>query len=895
MIIKLKKKSAKFVLVLLLVFALPLLTLSKQQFRIIKENTIQYIMAMNFGFSTRVNLVDSGEGIFSNNLAEGFYAYRKQILPSIVKSVPKIIKYKLTGGDFERIDIDIKYIDYQKIMLDRDRDLKIGLLTNPTIISAKIRFRGKAYKAKLRLKGDTIGHWLSTYRMSFRIRLRGDNTILGYKSFSSQKPSERFHPYDYAYQSMMREIGNLSSVHDFAHLYVNGTDWGIMNIEEHMSKEFLEKLKRKESAIIRFSNEKFWLYEKQAEDPHSGYRISDPLLHVRLYRSGRYLQNYQYRKMYSYISKLNLNNNPSLYDADSLARAYILATAWGNWHTLTINNTRFYFNPYTLRLEPITTDQIGYKSLKVPIPVGGITRILREPNNLTATNGVKNILFHSLLPRQYINVMSAQPYVGNLSKNLSAVHNVVLDINRHLNLAGTRFPVDRKKNGAVVIDNMSRIMSHKNEYLFPKIEDITEADKGREILPTSLQASGFEEHLHVRHYADGRLELHNLIPDNVTVKDILFNGKSFHNDELVVPSYLSGSPPVVLPTQYIGIQDGKITVNTEYQGFMRQNKNRVTLVSDQIENPLSLDTAQDSIFFNKLKSGNYEFKKGEWVLSEPIVVNGNLHIPPGVRIKFSPNAYLIIKGALTAIGSIDEPITFESSSGLWKGIYVLKASERSHLKNILIKNITALEDGLLKLTGGITFYKSDVDLENVKIENVKAEDAINIVESDFTMNSVRVDNTVSDGLDIDFSRGTIIQSIFSNIGGDALDFSGSFVGIDEVKATKIKDKALSAGERSTTNIKNSSFNDIGVGIASKDGSNISADNIGVTDYRLHAAMSYVKKDFYGVPSAKLINCEIGPGDPYARQKGTNMTVDNKEIREMELDVKKLYQNEIMKK
>ena len=172
--------------------------------------------------------------------------------------------------------------------------------------------------------------------MSFRVRLKGGGTILGNKKFSLHKPYARCHPYDYVFQSMVRGVGNLSPVHNFVHLYVNGTDWGIMDMEEHMSKEFLERLKRKESAVVRFGNEKLWSYTRthqdpysRNQDPYSMYRISDPTLFVHLYGSGKNLKNNHYRKMYSYISKHNINNAAHLYDIDSFTKAYLLATAWG--------------------------------------------------------------------------------------------------------------------------------------------------------------------------------------------------------------------------------------------------------------------------------------------------------------------------------------------------------------------------------------------------------------------------------------------------------------------------------------------------------------------------------------------------------------------------------------
>ena len=81
-----------------------------------KEDAIQFFMAKNPGFSHRTNLVDSGKGIFNIGSEKGFSEYRKLIFPSVIKSIPEIIEYKIIGKDFERIDIDIKFSDYQKIL-----------------------------------------------------------------------------------------------------------------------------------------------------------------------------------------------------------------------------------------------------------------------------------------------------------------------------------------------------------------------------------------------------------------------------------------------------------------------------------------------------------------------------------------------------------------------------------------------------------------------------------------------------------------------------------------------------------------------------------------------------------------------------------------------------------
>ena len=190
--------------------------------------------------------------------------------------------------------------------------------------------------------------------------------------------------------------------------------------------------------------------------------------------------------------------------------------------------------------------------------------------------------------------------------------------------------------------------------------------------------------------------------------------------------------------------------------------------------------------------------------------------------------------------------------------------------------------------------QSTQKFENVKINNVKAEDAINIVESSFSLNSVLINNTVSDGLDSDFSKGSVSYSEFFNIGGDALDFSGSNVSINQTKASNVKDKAVSAGEESILNIENSNFSNIGVGVVSKDGSQVSVFNTLFKDVTLSPAMTFIKKSFYEAPKLMLQSCDIDADSNLIAQTGTSIFVDGVQIETQDVNVEKLYQTNVMK-
>ena len=210
---------------------------------------------------------------------------------------------------------------------------------------------------------------------------------------------------------------------------------------------------------------------------------------------------------------------------------------------------------------------------------------------------------------------------------------------------------------------------------------------------------------------------------------------------------------------------------------------------------------------------------------------------------FSPNAYLIVKGSLDITGRIDSPVSIKAINERWKGIYVYDSEETSTWKHLVIEQINELQDGVLSLTGGITFYKSNIHMDNVTIKSAHGEDALNIVESEINLSNIFIDNTFSDAIDLDFSHGVINNLHIQNAGGDGLDLSGSKVNVTLYSAENILDKALSAGESSEASLKNSKFRDIGIGIASKDGSIVKAENIQIDDVALYSAIAFQKKGF----------------------------------------------------
>jgi hypothetical protein len=138
------------------------------------------------------------------------------------------------------------------------------------------------------------------------------------------------------------------------------------------------------------------------------------------------------------------------------------------------------------------------------------------------------------------------------------------------------------------------------------------------------------------------------------------------------------------------------------------------------------------------------------------------------------------------------------------------------------------------------------------------------------------------------------NSLFKNVGGDAVDVSGGDVELLEILIKDVRDKGISAGEGSKVKVSLSEIKNIGVGIASKDGSEVYVNATFIKDSKLFDLMTYKKKNFFKNPRL-IFNHEDHIFYSAARQNGTYLEVNNIEIPERKLDVDKLYESSVMSK
>lgn len=951
MIIKKNKKrsyiffSLIIVCVTLLIFTFPIITSKKAKVQLHSIN--EWVTGFDLGYSSINNITNDGSIKFQGDYTQ---PVSTKIISFLTK-IPNIIYYKINSffnPNFKSLYLDINMKNFENILNNRNEVMNIGHAIDKQFqeVSGYLWFNGKKKRMRVRLKGILETHWLTKRRMSLKIELLNGETVLGYNKFSIQKPRERQWPYNYVYEKISEELGILSTNSNFVNVIVNGEKWGIMLIEESLGKVYLENKKKKESLIFKFGDEREW-YEGWSHNPFYLYRLGDPSLIYHVYTLAKHLQkdnqtiktsylanNNKNRKIISYVMENIRNYNYDIYYQDKLAKAFYLAEIWGNLHNLLNNNTSYYFNPYSLKLDPITRDQYAISQ------INSKNEILQwpPPNQfLLSLKNTKSIEKYKIID-QIEKTLPIADKEFNYAKELfpldetkdtkslySNLNTFKLNDDNFINFNPDNF-YKKIQNGIVLdhkkilnicsnfsreaIDKSAKIEIQKNfcdEINLDELKklEISKFLKNSKPFQNNDQIERVKEHVYFEHYTDGEIEIFNLLPDEVTINTINFDNKNLLKDEIKIPSYLSFKKSFLFKTKIVGIQDGNFTLVSSYKGKKSIVKNKISLIKD-VKNPMKVSTSIPS--FIKKDGDEFIIPSGEWVIDDDVLLNGNLTIYPGTEIKFLKDVSMIIKGRINAIGEENKKIIFNSVNKKWNGLYIFEASQASNLSNVIFKNTTSINEGILNLTGGIVFYKSPVNMRNITFINSQGEDALNIIETTYKIENVEFIDAISDAFDSDYASGTISNIKFKDIGGDALDFSGSNVIVNNMTGLRIKDKAISVGEKSSINISDIDLKQVGVGVASKDGSLATVENCKIEDPLVAGLMTYVKKKNYTSPTLKASNCNIKfnifsklndqekKDRKYFRQTGSTLKVDNiKSIPAKLLNVDLLYQTTVMKK
>ena len=814
----------------------------------------------------------------------GGFSYKQGYMSNLKNSLNFSTPINFVKGKIPRtvetIIIDIKFKNFLKIQKERNEALIKKVLKSDEYVPAKVSYAGKKVKVNIRLKGDLLDH-LEGKKWSYRIKTKGDNTIFGMKQFSIHHPKTRNYIYEWAFHKSLKKEGLVALRYKFIKVILNGEDLGIYAVEEHFEKRLIENNNKKAGPIIRFNEDLYW------ESILSSNRDGVTPLHdyngvfssnIDAFKSNQIMNDsLEFKNFTKAISLLESfrsgeKSTSEVFDIDLLSTYYAMIDLYGANHGLSWTGLRYYFNPISSYLEPIGFDAVA------GFPINNIVANIENSINSNAT-GIKDYMslifddqeFNKLYIKK-LTKFSSKSYLDSLFSELEN------ELNDNLTILYSEWPfIKLDKN--MLYDNQKVI----RQFLNP---------------PKAVQAyTSFKDdnniQLSISNIQTLPIKIESLtVNDSVKIntdKIVILKGKKFNkkvsytNIDFIIPEkiILSDSIPLKINYSITGTNKTKL-VNV----FPWNNFEKSFVENDYIR---KIDNTSN---FNFIKS--YEdsivFKKGTYKISEDIHINANSKVilNEGTTIDLINNSSIISKSPFFMKGTREAPVKITSSDSTGQGLFILKAGSKSELNNVIFENLSAPKKNSWSLTGAITFYESDVQINNCLFHNnIIGDDYLNIVRSDFDITNSNFTNVNADAFDSDFSTGYMKKVVFENIGNDGIDVSGTKLEIYKVTMTRVSDKGISSGEKSNIIADVVDINNSEIAICCKDNStilisncNINSNTIGITAFQ--------KKPEFGPANIIATNTQINnTTNPFLIETGSKLLLDGKEIKSNNEKVKDL--------
>jgi len=161
----------------------------------------------------------------------------------------------------------------------------------------------------------------------------------------------------------------------------------------------------------------------------------------------------------------------------------------------------------------------------------------------------------------------------------------------------------------------------------------------------------------------------------------------------------------------------------------------------------------------------------------------------------------------------------------------------------------------LNLTGCLTFIDIEIINLNIKAENSECEDAVNLIRVTGNIKNVDIKNSLSDGMDLDYSKVSIDNLNISSALNDCIDFSYGIYQVKNIILENCGDKGVSVGEKSKLAANNVNINFSNIAIAVKDSSFMTINESEIKNTKICFASYRKKQEFAGsVIKIKKTNC-----------------------------------------
>jgi len=774
--------------------------------------------------------------------------------------------------------IEVDTSEYIKLIDIRKKAFDLGILQSADDhwVKGFVISDDKMMKTKLRLKGDWLDH-LHGEKWSFRLKLKSGYTWNRMRTFSLHNPITRHGVDEWFLHQVSLSQDVLTTRYGFVPTFFYSKNLGIYAWEEHFTKQLIESQKKREGPIVRFYEDVYW---DQVRGKKSGIdSIKIPFFEaaaIKPFSTSKVVEDTAIFKQFLIAQNLllqyknRIKSASEIFNIDALARYYAICDVFLAHHSIIWHNQRFYYNPVLCKLEPILFDayiEDGYYKWVSRSIIGDIQN-----------NSVQSVDDQYLMMRElfndfefldqyvkYLEIYSSEGFLKQINSQFSEeamrsdsliqkeFPELRLDISilyKNADNIRNDLPLFKQKIADRQLTNKKWLNVSKSEKQFTKGLDGYYASNL--VLAYKMKQQGDSTMVRVVNYFTDPILLLGVGTNDKIIREFLHPEPEL--EKYLYPDKIQYEFWIHSTANYLFVMTGKDqqTVTTAIMQWPEPDGSLSPL-----QDLLGKNIFPDPQFVESVQQKKVIVKTGEFTIDHSVVVppGFELVIKPGTKIDLVNKAGIISYSPVILQGTHDKPIIITSSDFTANGFTVLQADGKSVIDHVIFENLNTLDYKGWTLTGAVTFYESDVEITNTKFYRNQCEDALNTIRSEFIVKKTSFDHIYGDAFDSDFCTGLVDFSTFSNIGNDAIDFSGSQITIRDTKIENINDKGISGGENSKLLVERTMIHQANIGVASKDLSLVQINNSSISDCN-YGLVLLQKKPEYGPATIELNNTEL---------------------------------------